>query len=124
MDASRLTPPLRLDGGTLLDLEVVVRGTVRRLSSSLHAVSMTLDDGAVRVAPSQQATLDRDFVLAVTFGDAEQSGARAWTDGAHTLLVLEPPVDALPPACHAMPCLRSTSPARCTVGRWTPPSWR
>ena len=97
MDASRLTPPLRLEGGTLLDLEVVVRGTVRRVSSSLHAVSMTLDDGALRVAPSQQATLDCDFVLAVTFGDAEQSGARTWTDGAHTLLVLEPPADAMPP---------------------------
>ena len=97
MDASRISPPLRLSGGTTIDLSVTVRGTVRQVSSSLHAVSMTLDDGAVVVAPSQQATLDRDFVLAVTFGDAESAGARAWTDGTHTVLVLEPPSDALPP---------------------------
>lgn len=96
MDASRLTPPLRLSGGTTLDLEVVVRGSVRQVSSSLHAVSMSLEDGAVRVAPSQAATLDRDFVLAVVFGDANASGARAWTDGTHTVLVLEPPSVAMP----------------------------
>jgi len=95
MDASRITPPLRLSGGTTLDLEVTVRGTVRQVTSSLHAVSMSLDDGAIRVAPSENATLDRDFVLAVTFGDANASGVRAWTDGSHTVMVLEPPADAL-----------------------------
>jgi len=97
-DASRLTPPLRLSGGTTLDLEVCVRGKVRRVESSLHAVSVGLDDGAVRVRPSGRATLDRDFALAIVSGDASESGVRAWTDGTYTAVVVEPPVVVAPAA--------------------------
>ncbi len=129
-DASRLQPPLRLAGGTPLDLEVTVDGPVRAVASSLHAVRVTMADGNVRVAPSSSATLDRDFVLGIE-GDSISSGAaapshrsleagddsaeaataaaadthsiehtagaeaeisaRAWTDGSHTLLYVEPP---------------------------------
>lgn len=95
-DASRLTPPLRLAGGTQLDLEVVVRGPVHGVRSGLHAVSLGLEDGSIRVAPSTQATLDRDFVLAVRLGDADATAPQAWTDGTHTLLQLSPPAVALP----------------------------
>jgi len=85
-DASRLSPPLRLAGGTTLDLEVHVLGRPRRVQSSLHAVRLDLEDG-VRVAPSGTATLDRDFVLAVGL----EPGPRAWTDGTHTLVHLAAP---------------------------------
>jgi Ca-activated chloride channel family protein len=92
-EASRLQPPLRLEGGTQLDLQVEIAGPVRRLESSLQAVRVDLGgpDGGVRVAPSGTATLDRDFVLAFSLGDQDQPVTRAWTDGRHTLVVVEPP---------------------------------
>lgn len=91
-DASRLQPPLRLQGGTRLDLEVELAGPVAMLESSLHAVRLGLGDGAVRVAPSGSATLDRDFVLAWRSSDREAASARAWTDGTCTLAIVEPPI--------------------------------
>lgn len=97
-DASRLTPPLRLQGGTTLDLEVRLSGPLRHLSSSLHALSLALEDGGVRVAPSANATLDRDFLLSWSTGLPDAFATRAWTDGRHTLVVVEPPLDVLPPA--------------------------
>jgi len=95
-DASRLQPPLRLQGGTSLDLEARVSGPVTGLASSQHAVRLDLDDGGVRVAPSPSSTLNKDFVLAFTTGDPDAAAVRAWTDGAHTLVLVEPPTMALP----------------------------
>ncbi len=94
-DASRISPPLRLAGGTRLDLEVRFVGAPSRLQSSLHALRVDLADGVV-VAPSGTATCDRDFVLAFAFAGA-QGGARAWTDGETTLLLVEPPAVAATP---------------------------
>lgn len=94
-DASRISPPLRLAGGTRLDLEVHFVGAPSRLQSSLHALRVDLADGVV-VAPSGAATCDRDFVLAFAFAGA-QGGARAWTDGETTLLLVEPPAVAATP---------------------------
>ena len=102
-DASRLQPPLRLEGGTMLDLEVEIHGPVRSIESSLHAVTMDLPENGtegVRIAPSGSATLNRDFILAFSTADDEQTGLRAWTDGAYTLVVVEPPSNAMP---NAMP---------------------
>ncbi len=90
-DASRLSPPLRLDGGAVLDIEVTLHGPVHRVASSLHAVAVTMEQSGIRVAPSGRATLDRDFVLAIEGGIGSASAARAWTDGAHTLLLVDPP---------------------------------
>ncbi|MFO0981589.1 MAG: VIT domain-containing protein [Planctomycetota bacterium] len=90
-DASRLQPPIRLQGGTRLDLEVAVRGPVRSLRCSQHACQMQQDDGGVRIAPAAAATLDRDFVLELGYADAKEPAARAWTDGEYTLLAIEPP---------------------------------
>lgn len=91
-DASRLTPPIRLAGGTLLDLEVEIAGPVHVLESSLHAARMQLDAGGVRVAPSARATLDRDFILEFATAASDATESRAWTDGRHTVVVVEPPV--------------------------------
>lgn len=131
-DASHLQPPLRLSGGTLLDLAVDVAGPVTSLASSLHAVRVDIDapggaggvaehaagssvvaahagtteveSGAavhapahVRVAPSFAATLDRDFVLAFSTAEPEATTARAWTDGAFTVVTVAPPADRTPP---------------------------
>ena len=95
-DASRLQPPLRLEGGTTLDLEVSVAGPCRSLASSLHAVRMDLDEGGVRVAPSGRASLDRDFALSFTTAEADRAGARAISDGSPTQVIVEPPSVELP----------------------------
>jgi Ca-activated chloride channel family protein len=97
-DASRISPPLRLAGGTRLDLEVRLAGPVTGLSSSLHAVRVDLEDGGVRVAPSARATLNRDFVLAFTTAEPGRATTRAWTDGRFTAVLVEPPAQALPRA--------------------------
>lgn len=94
-DASRISPPLRLAGGTPLDLEVSFLGTPARLSSSLHALRVDLESG-VRVAPNGTQTCDRDFVLAFAWAGAE-GGHRAWTDGETTLLLIDPPAVAATP---------------------------
>lgn len=91
-DASRISPPLRLAGGTRLDLEVSFASAPSRLQSSLHALRVDLD-GGVRVAPAANATCDRDFVLSFGYAGVE-GGAAAWTDGETTMLVVEPPMMA------------------------------
>lgn len=95
-DASRLQPPLRLSGGTRLDLEVTIDGPVQGVRSSLHAVQMSLDGGAVRVAPSGKATLNKDFAISFSTGQADAPAARAFTDGRSTLVMVEPPTVAMP----------------------------
>ena len=89
-DASRLQPPLRLEGGTSLDLEVEITGDVTEVSSSLHAVRMSFG-GGIKVAPSTEATLDRDFVLAFSTAEHDQPTAHAYTDGTYTAITVEPP---------------------------------
>ncbi len=90
-DASRIAPPLRLDGGTRLDLEVRFSSPPARLESSLHALKMEFD-GGLAVAPSGAPTNNRDFILGFAF--VPSGGMRAWTDGTHTLAVIEPPAIA------------------------------
>lgn len=97
-DASRLQPPLRLEGGVPLDLEVHVAGPVTSIGSSLHAVRLDLEAGDVRVAPTADATCDRDFVLDVGTSEAGEVTPRAWTDGVHTLVLVGPPALAFPQA--------------------------
>ncbi len=88
-DASRLSPPIRLSGGTQLDLEVHVVGGARRIASSLHAVQISMEDG-VRIAPLK-AENDRDFVLEVEALAGVGIGTRACTDGSHTMVIVDPP---------------------------------
>ncbi len=97
-DASRLQPPLRLEGGTPLQLEVEIEGPVTNLSCSLHAIQMSLAEGRLRVAPSGKASLNKDFILSFETGQAETTSLEAWTDGHHTLVQVNPPTRALPRA--------------------------
>ena len=90
-NASRLSPPIRLEGGTRLDLEVQIAGPVSTVESSLHAVKLALDAGGVRVAPSARATLNKDFILEFSTADSAAPVTRAWTNGSHTLVLVEPP---------------------------------
>ena len=99
-NASRLTPPLRLSGGTMLDLEVEIAGSLSTLESSLHAVKLYLDSGSVRIAPSASATLNRDFILEFSVAETSTPVTRAFTDGTYTALIIEPPTDM---NVHALP---------------------
>ncbi|MEO7360078.1 MAG: VIT and VWA domain-containing protein, partial [Gemmatimonadaceae bacterium] len=90
-NASRLTPPIRLAGGTTLDLEVEIAGSLSSLESSVHAVKLYLDSGSVRIAPSASATLNRDFILEFSVADTTAPVTRAFTDGTYTALIIEPP---------------------------------
>lgn len=90
-DASRLSPPLRLRGGTLLDIEVRFDRPPAKLASSLHALQLSFDAGLV-VAPNGSATCDRDFVLAFARAQNNETGISSWTDGEHSLVVIEPPI--------------------------------
>ena len=92
-DASRVQPPLRLQGGTQLDLQVHLAPPITEVASSLHAVRMDLSDG-VTVAPSGKATLNKDFVLRFATAAAAAAAARAWSDGSYTVVAVEPPVHA------------------------------
>ncbi|MCA9568932.1 MAG: VWA domain-containing protein, partial [Myxococcales bacterium] len=94
-DADRLQPPIRLVGGTRLDLEVEIEGPVRNLQCAQHAFRVDLDS-RIRVAPAADSTLDRDFVLAFGTADADAVTSRAWTDGQYTLVSVEPPSQAFP----------------------------
>lgn len=96
-DASRVQPPLLLAGGARLDLEVEIQGQVTALESSLHALRLDLGGGGVRVAPAAEATLNKDFALRYS-GAAEQLGARAFTDGRYSLVVVEGPTGFGAPA--------------------------
>lgn len=97
-DASWLQPPLRLAGGTRLDLEVLVRGPVHGVESAQHAVSMRLEGGDLRLAPSGKASLDRDIVFAVVPGDGAGIEARGYTDGKHAVVQVAPPATGAPDA--------------------------
>jgi hypothetical protein len=67
----------------------------------LHAVRLDLgqngQDG-IRIAPSGKATLDRDFVLAFSSAIESATAIRAYTDGAYTLVFVEPPSTEIPEA--------------------------
>lgn len=132
-DASRLQPPLRLDGGTRLDLEVLVAGPVAAVASSLHAVRVgVVGSGpagpgaegsgaaapALRIAPSVRATLDRDFVLAIepapaTAGESLPSSVLA--AGAMRAVVVAPPAPAT--MSLTTTSLATTSPATTSLPR-------
>ncbi|HLL68514.1 MAG TPA: VIT domain-containing protein [Micromonosporaceae bacterium] len=103
-DASRITPPVLLPGfphPVALGIEVAIDpaglalGAVR---SSLHAV--TTDDGVVRVQPGERA--NRDFVLRLAYGAAQQTAALSLTpdadgqEGTYELTVL-PAAGSAPP---------------------------
>lgn len=92
-NASRLTPPIRLAGGTLLDLEVEIAGPLSAIESSLHAVKLSLDSGSVGVAPSAVTTLNSDFILEFSTAESSAVSSRAFTDGAYTLAIVEAPVE-------------------------------
>ena len=94
-DASRLTPPVKLGGGTALELEVTLVEAVTELSASIALVRSNAADGAVTLRPASDATCSGDIVLRA-WSRATEPVVRAYTDGERTLVVVDPPATRRP----------------------------
>jgi Ca-activated chloride channel family protein len=91
-DAATLNPPVawRVPYGLDLSVRLAMPGTITRVESPSHPISIATDDSGTTVSLSQQhASLDRDFVLSVSGAGLEVP--RAWIergdDGRHAIAV-------------------------------------
>jgi Ca-activated chloride channel family protein len=89
-DASRLQPPLRLADGTELELELRIAGDVTEMAGSVPLVCDDRSPGLLRLAPQSGVTCNRDVVVRF-WSRQENAVVRAWRDGDHTLVVVDPP---------------------------------
>jgi len=94
-DASRLTPPIKLDGGTALDLELTVAAGATDLAASLALVRSSAADGSITLRPAAEAACRGDIVLRA-WSRATEAVVRAYTDGERTLVVVDPPAARRP----------------------------
>lgn len=94
-DASRLTPPIKLDGGTALDLELTVAAGATDLAASLALVRSGAADGSITLRPAADAACTGDIVLRA-WSRAAEAVVRAYTDGERTLVVVDPPAARRP----------------------------
>lgn len=94
-DASRISPPISLSGGARLDLEIRILGAITSLTTSFPAERVDRA-GEVHLAPSSAATTDRDFVLTFTYAQSSDCTVSSFTDGKHTLVMVEPPAKPTP----------------------------
>ncbi|KAA8492927.1 von Willebrand factor A domain-containing protein 5A [Porphyridium purpureum] len=84
-------PPLRLSGGTRLDLELIVQGAVKTLTCSQHAVSMELGENIVKVRPAGIATLNKDFVVSFSTAASKAIATSAFTNSEYSAVVVQAP---------------------------------
>ncbi len=94
-DASRLTPPIRLEGGTELDLQVTLAPGATDIASSLTLQAHYANDGTVVLRPATTATCNRDIVIRA-WNRTNEPTVRAYTDGERTLVVVDPPAKRRP----------------------------
>lgn len=94
-DASRLTPPIKLGGGTALDLELTVAAGATELAASLALVRSSAADGTITLRPAADAACTGDIVLRA-WSRAAEAVVRAYTDGERTLVVVDPPAARRP----------------------------
>ena len=104
-DSETLNPPLawRVPYGLDLTVRVMMTGTIRKIDSTSHPVSVSMDGNNATVTLSQrEAALDRDFVLSVEAAGLDTPSG--WTekndDGTETVAVAFAPTfpDASTPA--------------------------
>lgn len=94
-DASRLTPPIRLEGGTQLDFEIALAAGATDIASSHELMREDDADGTIRLRPATGATCDRDIVVR-SWARGNDAITRAYTDGQRTLVVVDPPARRKP----------------------------
>lgn len=89
-DASQLTPPIRLAGGTELDLEIALPREVSEVAGSISFTRTDGDDGFARIRPAGRVTCNGDIVLRY-WTRGSDAIVRGYTDGQRTLVVVDPP---------------------------------
>lgn len=98
-DASRLTPPILLDGGTELDFEIRLPANSTDISANI-ALTRAHDPAPARndtivLRPTMHSTCNRDIVVR-SWTRTEQPIVRAYSDGSRTLVVVDPPASRKP----------------------------
>lgn len=94
-DASRLTPPIRLAGGTPLHFEITVPEDLAEISGSIEFDREPAGAGLVRLRPRAGLTCRGDLLVRTSSRGAA-SEVRAYTDGERTLVVVDPPARRKP----------------------------
>ena len=94
-DASRLAPPVRLEGGTELDLLIRLPRETTDISGSTALARVDGADGAIELRPARGATCDRDIVVRA-WSRVGAPTVRAYSDGERTLVVVDPPASRRP----------------------------
>jgi Ca-activated chloride channel family protein len=94
-DASRLTPPVRLDGSTELDLEIELPGDSTDISASIPFARTNPGASTIVLRPTCGVSCSRDIVLR-SWTRREQPAVRAYSDGTRTLVVVDPPASRRP----------------------------
>ncbi len=89
-DASHLTPPIRLEGGTALHFSLHYPTAVCTVQSSVNLV-LTLEASETIARLSPDATCSGDVVIRLDSRTADAT-MRAYSDGERTLVILDPPI--------------------------------
>lgn len=89
-DASSLTPPIRLDEGTPLSLEIVLPADISEITASVPLTRSAAEGGLLALQPTASLRCFGDIVLRAWTRTAS-SGIRAYADGGRTLVVIDPP---------------------------------
>lgn len=90
-DASHLTPPVLAGAGTPFDVEVLLAAGATDIRSSIALERAEEADGTIRLRPVSPVASGNDIVIRFWGRDTTPT-MRAYSDGARTLVVVDPPL--------------------------------
>jgi|GEM_PF-1747392 len=96
-DASRATPIVRLDGATPLDFQLRLAKPISAIEGSVDLVCNDEKDDTMLVTLAQDATCNCDVVVRFWSREA-RTLVRAYGDGKHVMVVVDPPAQRQPKA--------------------------
>ncbi len=90
-DASHLTPPVHAGEGTPMDVDVLLAAGATDIQSSVALERADEADGSIRLRPASPVASGNDIVIRFWGRDTTPT-LRAYSDGARTLVVVDPPL--------------------------------
>ena len=90
-DASHLTPPVLADEGTPFEMDVLLAQGATDIRSSIALERTEEADGSIRLRPASPVASGNDVVIRFWCRDTVPT-MRAYSDGARTLVVVDPPL--------------------------------
>ena len=90
-DASHLTPPVLAGAGTPIDVDVLLAAGATDIQSSVALERAEEADGSIRLRPVSPVASGNDIVIRFWGRDTTPT-MRAYSDGARTLVVVDPPL--------------------------------